>query len=147
MTDDDALSGAQPLSLDERIRLVEMDCHMRQTKIRQSSNMKAVAQLSDLVLRDDLMENSHKIRGLTQLHHTAEARMRDLMAEHMLELRAQNDLGMLEQLRSHFLHREWSFLKGSYPLLYREAEVESEKLVQRIERESETRRQRMRGKK
>ena len=133
--------------LEERLRLVEMDCSMRQTKMRQSSNMKEVAQLRDLVLRGDLLENSHKIRGMTQLHHTAEARMRDLLADHLLELRAQSDLQVLEQLRSHFLHREWSFLKGSYPMLYREAEIESEKLVVRLERETEGRHQRMRGKK
>jgi hypothetical protein len=137
----DALSP----ELEEQIRLVELDCHTRQAKIRQSSSMKDVAQLRDLVLRGELRENSHRIRGLTQLGHAAEMRMRELLATHLIELRAQNDLQVLEQLRSHFLHREWAFIKGPWPLLYREAEIESEKVVQRLERETDSRRQRLRG--
>lgn len=66
--------------------------------------------------------------------------MRELLDGHLIELRRQSNLPALEQLRGHFLHREWTFLKGSFPLLYREAETESEKLIRRVEYETQARR-------
>ena len=81
-----------------------------------------------------------QIRALHQLQEAAELRMRELLDGHLVEMRVQRDLQALEQLRSHFLHREWTHLKGSYPLLYRMAETEAEKLVIRLEYESDTKR-------
>ncbi len=130
----------------EKIRLTELDCHLRAAKIRQSASMKDVAQLKDVLLRGELRDKSHLIRGLTQLTHTAETRMRDLMEAHMIELRNQSDMGTFEQLRSHFVHREWTFMKGPFPLLYREAENESEKLWRRLDQLTESQKNRSRGK-
>ncbi len=132
--------------LEEKIRLAELDCHLRSAKIRQSASMKDVSQLRDMVLRGDLREKSHLIRGLTQLTHTAETRMRELLDIHMIELRTQTDMQNFEQLRSHLLHREWTFMKGPFPLMYREAENESEKLLRRLEQVTETQKRRTRGK-
>ena len=75
----------------------------------------------------------------------AELRIREILDGHLVELRAQHDLPGLEQLRSHFLHREWTHLKGVYPLLYRAAETESEKLIVRLEYETDSRRRKKSG--
>lgn len=117
---------------------------MRTTKIRQVSRMKDVLQLQEVVLDNELRTRVTEIRGISQLHLAAEARMREILDGHMVELRAQRDVQMLEQTRSYFLHREWNCLKGVFPLLYREAEVESEKVLGRLEREMDVRRKRSR---
>ena len=106
--------------------------------------MKDVLQLKEVRLDAILSKRAPEIRGINQLLLAAEMRMREIFDGHMVELRAQRDVQMLEQARSHFLHREWSCLKGVFPLLYREAEVESEKLLGRLEREKDVRRRRSR---
>ena len=123
---------------------IEVECSMRMTKIRQVARMKDVAQLKDVPLDAELRHRAPEIRGINQLQIAAELRMREILDGHMHELRAQRDVQMLEQARSHFLHREWSSLKGVYPLLYREAEIESEKILGRLERELDVRRRRSR---
>ena len=123
---------------------IEVECSMRMTKIRQVARMKDVAQLKDVPLNAELRHRATEIRGISQLQIAAELRMREILDGHMHELRAQRDVQMLEQARSHFLHREWSSLKGVYPLLYREAEIESEKILGRLERELDVRRKRSR---
>jgi len=140
------MSDSLPAELAEKIRLTELDCHLRSAKIRQSGSMKDIAQLKDVLLRGELREKSYLIRGLTQLSHAAETRMRELLDNHMMELRAQTDVQIFEQLRSHFVHREWAFMKGPFPLLYREAESESEKLLRRMEQAFEAQKKRIRGK-
>ena len=72
----------------------------------------------------------------------AEARLRELLDGHILELRRAHSVSALEQLRSHFLHREWNVLKGVYPELHREGEREAEKLLLRLEYETDVRRKR-----
>ncbi|MEQ1515612.1 MAG: hypothetical protein ABL931_03880 [Usitatibacteraceae bacterium] len=138
------MSSSEPATVEERIQNVEADCSMRMTKIRQVSRMKDVLQLRDVVLDNDLRARAPEIRGINQLQLAAETRMREILDGHMHELRAQRDMQALEQARSHFLHREWSCLKGVYPLLYREAEIESEKIISRLEREMDVRRRRSR---
>ena len=138
------MSSAPPPSFDERIHAIEAECRLRTTKIRQVARMKDVLQLNDVRLDDDLHARAPEIRGINQLQLAAEVRMREILDGHMLELRAQRDVQMLEQARSHFLHREWSCLKGVFPMLYREAEVESEKILGRLEREMDVRRKRSR---
>lgn len=124
---------------------VEADCYQRMTKIRQNARMKDVLQLKEVTLSEKLRPFTVQIRALHQLEAAAELRMREILDGHLVELRAQHDLPALEQLRSHFLHREWSHLKGVYPLLYRAAETESEKLIVRMEYESDTRRRKKNG--
>ena len=138
------MSSAPIPSADERIQAIEAECRLRTTKIRQVARMKDVLQLNDVRLDDDLRTRAPEIRGINQLQLAAETRMREILDGHMLELRAQRDLQMLEQARSHFLHREWSCLKGVFPMLFREAEVESEKILSRLEREMDVRRKRSR---
>lgn len=138
------MSSTPPPSIEDRIREVEADCSMQMTKIRQVSRMKDVLQLREVRLDEDLRPRVAEIRGLNQLQLAAETRMREILDGHMHELRAQRDMQMLEQARSHFLHREWSCLKGVFPLLYREAEIESEKIISRLEREMDIRRRRSR---
>ena len=138
------MSSAPPPSIEDRIREVEADCSMQMTKIRQVSRMKDVVQLQEVRLDEDLRPRAPEIRGVNQLQLAAETRMREILDGHMHELRAQRDMQMLEQARSHFLHREWSCLKGVFPLLYREAEIESEKIISRLEREMDIRRRRPR---
>ena len=106
--------------------------------------MKDVLQLKEVRLDEALQSRALEIRGISQLELAAEVRMREILDGHMVELRAQRDVQMLEQSRSYFLHREWSCLKGVFPLLYREAEVESEKILGRLEREMDVRRKRSR---
>ena len=124
---------------------VEADCNQRMTKIRQNTRMKDVIQLKQVTLSEKLRPYALHIRALHQLEEAAELRMREILDGHLVELRAQHNLPALEQLRSHFLHREWSHLKGLYPLLYRNAETESEKLIVRMEYESDSRRRNKKG--
>ena len=119
---------------------VEAECHQRMSKIRQNTRIKDVIQLKDVPLSDKLRPHMLQIRALHQLESAAELRMREILDGHLVEMRAQRDLQGLEQLRSHFMHREWTHLKGVYPLLYRMAESESEKLMARLEIETDTRR-------
>lgn len=119
---------------------VEAECQQRMSKIRQNMRIKDVIQLKDVTLSEKLRPYMLQIRALHQLEAAAELRTREILDGHLVEMRVQRDLPALEQLRSHFLHREWTHLKGSYPLLYRMAETESEKLVVRLEYESDSRR-------
>ena len=134
----------EPPNIEAMIADIEVECRLRMTKIRQVARMKDVLQLKEVRLEEVLSKRGPEIRGINQLLLAAEMRMREILAGHMVELRAQRDVQMLEQARSHFLHREWSCLKGVFPLLYREAEVESEKLLGRLEREMDVRRRRSR---
>ena len=138
------MSTPPPPSIEESIADIEAECRMRATKIRQVSRMKDVLQLREVILENELRTRVTEIRGISQLQLAAEARMREILDGHMVELRAQRDVQTLEQTRSYFLHREWSCLKGVFPLLYREAEVESEKVLGRLEREMDVRRKRSR---
>lgn len=133
-----------PATIEALIVNVEADCRLRLTKIRQVARMRDVLQLRDVRLDDALRAHATEIRGINQLQLAAEVRLREILDGHMVELRAQRDMQTLEQSRSHFLHREWSCLKGVFPTLHREAEVESEKIVSRLERETDGRRRRMR---
>lgn len=133
-----------PASIESLINDVEVECRMRTTKIRQVSRMKDVLQLKEVRLDEALQSRALEIRGISQLALAAEVRMREILDGHMVELRAQRDVQMLEQTRSYFLHREWSCLKGVFPLLFREAEIESEKILGRLEREMDVRRKRSR---
>ncbi len=132
-------------SLAIETQAVEADCHQRMSKIRQNTHMKDVIQLKEVTVSEKLRPFMMHIRALHQLEETAELRMREILDGHLVELRAQHDLPSLEQLRSHFLHREWSHLKGVYPLLYRNAETESEKLLARLEHETDTKRRKKSG--
>ena len=138
------MSSPPPPSIEDSIANIEAECRMRATKIRQVSRMKDVLQLREVVLDNELRTRVTEIRGIGQLQLAAEARMREILDGHMVELRAQRDVQMLEKTRSYFLHREWNCLKGVFPLLYREAEVESEKVLGRLEREMDVRRKRSR---
>ena len=124
---------------------VEADCHQRMTKIRQNSRMKDVLQLKEVTLSEQLRPFTMQIRALHQLEEAAELRIREIIDGHIAELRVQRDMVAMEQLRSHFLHREWSYLKGVYPLLYRNAETEAEKLIVRLEHEANSQRGKKRG--
>ena len=139
-----SMSTPELPSIEAQIVDIEVECRLRMTKIRQVSRMKDVLQLREVRLEEALRTRAPEIRGINQLQLAAEMRMREILDGHMVELRAQRDVQMLEQARSHFLHREWSCLKGVFPLLYREAEVESEKLLGRLEREMDVRRRRSR---
>ena len=138
------MTDPAPASIESLITDIEVECRMRTTKIRQVSRMKDVLQLKEVRLDEVLQSRALEIRGISQLELAAEVRMREILDGHMVELRAQRDVQMLEQSRSYFLHREWSCLKGVFPLLYREAEVESEKILGRLEREMDVRRKRSR---
>ena len=63
-----------------------------------------------LDIRGELVSYTSEIRGYKQLALASEARLRELMCAHLLELRAQKDLQNFIQMRSHFLHREWANL-------------------------------------
>ena len=136
------MPATAPPSIENRINDIEVECRLRMTKIRQVARMKDVLQLNDVRLEGELRTRAQEIRGINQLQLAAEIRMREILDGHMVELRAQRDMQKLEQARSHFLNREWSCLKGVHPLLYREAEVESEKILGRLERETQVRRRR-----
>ncbi len=115
-------------------------------KVRQAARMRDVVQLSVLDMRGEVVSRQNEIRGLRQLQIACENRMRELMGSHMLELRGIRDLQTLIQMRSHFQHREWAYLKGPYPLLFREADSEAERIERRLERETEQQGRRQRGK-
>ena len=121
---------------------IDIECHQRIIKIRQNSHMKDVVQLKEVTIPEGLRAHLAEIRSLHQLAEAAELRMRELLDGHLVELRAQHSVLAMEQLRSHFIHREWSHLKGNFPLLYRNAETESEKLLSRLEYETDARRKR-----
>jgi hypothetical protein len=138
------MTSPEPPAAEELIADLEVECRLRMTKIRQVARMKDVLVLKDVRLEGALRTRAPEIRGISQLEQAAEIRMREILDGHMHELRSHRDIQILEQSRSHFLHREWSCLKGVFPLLYREAEVESEKLISRLERETDVRRRRSR---
>jgi len=127
-------------TLIEEMQAIEVECHQRMTKIRQNMHMKDVAQLKEVPLSETLRPHVLEIRSLHQLDAAAEQRKREILDGHIAEMRRMRDVNALQQLRSHLLHREWSFLKGVYPVLYREAESESEKMLVRLEYESDSRR-------
>jgi hypothetical protein len=122
------------------IQELDTECRQLISKIRQKSHMKDVAQLANVNVPEPLRPRLAELRAVTQLHEAAEQRMRELLDGHLIELRRLASLPALEQLRGHFMHREWAFLKGNFPLLYREAETESEKLIRRVEFETNARR-------
>jgi hypothetical protein len=131
--------------LAKEMEAIDVECRQRITKIRQNSHMKDVVQLAQVPLSESLRPIASEIRALHQLAEAAELRMRELLDGHLVEMRAQRDLRALEQLRSHFQHREWIHLKGVYPLLQRNAEIESEKLIVRLEYETDVRRKKRPG--
>ena len=130
------------LTLDEPIAALEVECKFRQMKVRQAGSMKDVAHLASVVIRGEATSHQSEIRGLKQLELACEARMRELIGSHMLELRNLRDLGLFVQMRSHFLNREWNYLKGPYPMLFREAE----RIERHLTRESVLQKERQRGK-
>ncbi len=133
------------MELAPEILAVETECHQRMAKIRQHTRMKDILQLKEVTLNEQLRALMLHNRAIHQLEAAAELRMREILDGHLVELRAQRDLPALEQLRSHFLHREWSHLKGVYPLMHRAAEVEAEKLIVRLEYESDSKRRKKSG--
>jgi hypothetical protein len=132
-------------TLDEQIAALEVECKYRQVKVRQAARMKDVAQLAVVDMRGDVITRQSEIRGLKQLQLACESRMRELIGGHMLELRNIRDLGLFIQIRSHYQHREWQFLKGGYPMLFREADGEAERIERNLERNTELDKQRRRG--
>lgn len=140
------MSETPPVSIEQQLAELDVECRFRQTKIRQSASMKDVMQLKDVEMRGELRNRAHEITGPKALETSAEKRMRELLDGHLMDLRGQRDVPALDAMRSQFLHREWVFLKASFPILYREAEIESEKLIIRLERETESKRKRLRGK-
>jgi hypothetical protein len=82
------------------------------TKVRQAARMRDVVHLSLLDMRGDVVSRQNEIRGLRQLQIACENRLRELMGSHLLELRGMRDLQTLIQMRSHFQHREWTYIKG-----------------------------------
>ncbi len=133
------------LTLDEQIAAIDGECKFRQIKVRQAKSMKDVAHLGAVVIRGEATSRQSEIRGLKQLHLACEARMRELIGGHMLELRNLRDLTRFIQMRSHYQHREWVFLKGSYPMLFREADGEAERIERHLARENEQQNQRRKG--
>ena len=143
---DEPLPALRPaMTIDEQIAALELECRFRQIKVRQAARMRDVVQLQSLDIRGDLVSHTSEIRGLKQLAFGCEARLRELMGGHLVELRAQSDLQTFIQLRSHFQHREWGYLKASYPLIFREADGEAERLERRLIRELELQKKRTRG--
>ncbi|MFN6169864.1 MAG: hypothetical protein ACK46J_07480 [Burkholderiales bacterium] len=132
--------------INEQIATLELECKYRMVKIRQARHMRDVLQLGMLDIRGEVASHQNEIRGLRQLHIACENRMRELMGSHMLELRGMRDLQRLIQMRSHFQHREWVYLKGTFPLMFREADSEAERIERRLEREAEQQGRRQRGK-
>ncbi len=145
--DNSAMTDPQSLPIEVQLAALETDCHFRQTKIRQAGSMKDVAQLKDVPLRGALRDEAYKVNGLKQLDVQAEQRMRDLLMSHFMELRAQTSVAAMDAARHHFMSRDWMFLKSSFPQMHREAETESERMLRRLERETEIKRAKLRGKK
>ncbi len=140
-----AATPTSAMSLDEQIAAIDGECKFRQMKVRQAKSMKDVAQLSTVVIRGEATSRQSEIRGLKQLQVACEVRMRELIGGHMLELRNLRDLTRFIQMRSHYQHREWIFLKGPYPMLFREADGEAERIERHLTRESEQQDQRKKG--
>ena len=134
------------LSVTEQIAALELECKYRMVKVRQAGRMRDVVQLGVLDIRGEAVSRQNEIRGLRQLQIACENRMRELMGSHMLELRGMRDLQLLIQMRSHFQHREWAHLKGPFPMMFREADSEAERIERRLERETEQQGRRQRGK-
>ena len=141
-----ANTTVNPNDMDALLKEFDIECHFRQTKIRQSSNMKDVMQLKDIASRGALRLRIHEISGPKALAMTAENRMRELLDGHLMDLRAQSSVAAMDALRSQFAHREWMYLKAAYPIMHREAEIAAERMLIRLERETEDKRKRQRGK-
>jgi hypothetical protein len=142
---DRAETSPSPLSIDEQIAALEVECKFRTTKVRQAGRMKDVAQMAALDIRGEVLSRQSEIRGLKQLQLACESRMRELIGAHMLELRNIRDVQLFIQMRSHYQHREWGYLKGPYPMLFREADGEAERIERRLEREQDLQNRRRRG--
>lgn len=134
-----------PPTIAEQLDALEIECKYRASKVRQTARMRDVIQLGVLEIRGEAVSRQSEIRGLRQLQIACEIRLRELMASHMLELRAMRDLQTLIQMRNHFQHREWAHLKGTYPMMFREADNEAERIERRLERETEQQGRRQRG--
>ena len=145
-TNANAAANAAANDMDVLLKEFDIECHFRQTKIRQSSNMKDVMQLKDIAARGALRLRIHEISGPKALAMTAENRMRELLDGHLMDLRAQSSVAAMDALRSQFAHREWMYLKAAYPIMHREAEIAAERMLIRLERETEDKRKRQRGK-
>jgi len=145
-TDKPTLPTRAPLTLTEQIAAIEIECKYRAVKVRQAGRMRDVVQLGVPDIRGEVVSHQNEIRGLKQLEIACENRLRELMGSHMLELRGMRDLQLLVQMRSHFQHREWAHLKGKYPMMFREADNEAERIERRLERETEQQGRRQRGK-
>ena len=142
---DDPIKAAVLSSLEAQLAELDLDCQYRQAKIRQSSSMKDVLQLKDIGVRGDLIQRSHEINGPKALEIAAEKRMRELLDGHLMDLRAQSHVQSFDALRGQFLHREWTYLKAAYPVMHREAEITAEKMLIRLERETDEKRKRKQG--
>lgn len=140
------MSNEIPLDIDALLKELDIECHFRQSKIRQSASMKDVMLLKVVSARGEVLKRVHEINGPKALEIAAEKRMRELLDGHLMDLRAQRDVQSLDALRGQFLHREWTYLKASYPTLHREAETAAEKMLTRLERETDEKRKRLRGK-
>ena len=130
----------------EQLAALELECKYRMVKVRQAGRMRDVVQLGVLDIRGEAVSRQNEIRGLRQLQIACENRMRELMGSHMLELRGMRDLPLMIQMRSHFQHREWAHLKGPFPMMFREADAEAERIERHLERETEQHGRRLRGK-
>ena len=149
MKNDSTQTSAPPPSdptLTEQVAILELECKYRMTKVRQAARMRDVVHLSLLDMRGDVVSRQNEIRGLRQLQIACENRLRELMGSHLLELRGMRDLQTLIQMRSHFQHREWTYIKGAYPMMFREADSEAERIERHLEREKELQGKRQRGK-
>lgn len=145
---DEANAAGSPKAvptLDEQIAAIDSECKFRQMKVRQAKSMKDVAHLGAVVIRGEATSRQSEIRGLKQLQLACEVRMRELIGGHMLELRNLRDLTRFIQMRSHYQHREWIFLKGPYPMLFREADGEAERIERHLTRENDQQNQRKKG--
>jgi hypothetical protein len=138
-------SPSAPQTLNELIAALEIECKFRQVKVRQAARMKDIAQLMTVDLRGELASRQSEVRGLKQLQLACENRAKELIGHHLIELRALRDMELFLQMRSHFQHREWTFLKGPFPLLFREADSEAERIERNLTRELESQNKRVRG--
>lgn len=132
-------------TIEEQLAALEVECKYRTVKVRQAARMKDVIQMASIDMRGELLSRQSEIRGLKQLQLACEARMRELIGSHMLELRNVRDLQLMIQMRSHYQHREWGYLKAAYPMLFREADGEAERIERRLEREGDLQSKRRRG--
>jgi hypothetical protein len=135
MNADSSPQDTTELTLEQQISALEVECRYRLLKVSQSMRMKEITQLVALDLRGELVKRASEIRGYKQLELAGESRMRELVGAHLLELRNMRDLGRFAQMRSHFQHREWAYMKAYYPMLFREADSEAERLERRLKME------------